>query len=94
MSLPGFTAETSVYASHDHYVSGAAFGSGGDVVVPQQSCGWRRAARCMARVGRCVVQCGVTPQCYVSCLGSRLRRCAPCIARVSRPAWRAVQAVL
>lgn len=82
MNMPGFTAESAIYSTHNRYDSDMAQVEATDpgAIIPQQSCGWRRWASCGWRIARCIT-CATSPTCWAQCLGGSWSRCRPCICR-------------
>ena len=73
MSMPGFTAEASLYRTTNHYVASAAGGSAGvgAELVPQD-CGLFKEIFCSVAVAACVAACGAL------CLDGGPAACAGC----------------
>jgi hypothetical protein len=83
MAMPGFTAETSLYKTREHYqvaVDGEFLSGGGTSVLPQLPCYGIVRLRCRPLIARCVPRCGTNVFCYVGCLGiTYFRFCRNCI---------------
>jgi hypothetical protein len=76
MNLPGFTAESSAYRTHNHYRStagGSFLGDEGAGVIPQ-GCGWLEGILCGALIATGTVVC------TASCLASVEAGGFPCWA--------------
>lgn len=76
MPMPGFTADTSVYKTNNHYRfgAGASLASDGSVNVVPQGCGWIEGITCGVIIGGGVVVC------TASCLASAELGGFPCYA--------------
>jgi hypothetical protein len=84
MTMPGFTAEASLYKTNGCYqlIASGGFLSDGSTTVVPQGCGFFRWLACGAAVGACVPLCGINIPCYVGCLGISIYGfCRDCIRR-------------
>ena len=74
MSLPGFTAETSLYKTEQHYQGAGSFAQGDGAIFPAQwppGCrpiiGFRREERFIACLDRCRAEGGTPGGCWRGC---------------------------
>jgi hypothetical protein len=75
MNMPGFTAESSLYRTNNHYLTaGGSFSSDGHVTLAPQACGWIKGITCGVAIGG-----GVT-LCTAACLGGGPAACYACWA--------------
>ncbi|WP_026734975.1 hypothetical protein [Fischerella sp. PCC 9605] len=82
MSMPGFTAEASLYTTSELYMLDANFGFSSDdsAIVYPQGCGWIKRITCGAAIAACVPLCGPYIPCWIGCLGISLYGfCRDCI---------------
>jgi hypothetical protein len=92
MNMPGFTAETSLYQTNNHYRFAAAgnFLSNGNTTVTPQGCGLFELAACGFQIGICIpivaVSCNSDPgSCLLAwalCMGSSMLLCKDCIDNI------------
>ena len=72
LNMPGFTAETSLYKTDNHYVQtayGGVLTDGSTTVVPQGDCPWWKFAGCIVAVGGCTAGCVISGPTFPVCLG-------------------------
>lgn len=84
MSLPGFTAENSLYKTSERYQMNASlwYLSDSRATVSPQGCGFFRWAVCGTAIAACVPLCEAFIPCYVGCLGiTTYGFCRDCIRR-------------
>ena len=84
MTIPNFTAQTSLSKRIENYVftGGESYFVGLNTSVIPQGCGFFRWAACGAAVAACVPICSAVIPCYVGCLGISLYGfCRDCIRR-------------
>jgi hypothetical protein len=91
MNMPGFTAETSLYQTNNHYrfAAGGSFLSNGNTTVTPQGCGVIEGIACGFVIAICLpvvaVVCGVDPDpiacagAWAACLGVSYGTCKDCI---------------
>ena len=102
LNMPGFTAETSLYKTDNHYVQtayGGVLTDGSTTVVPQGDCPWWKFAGCIVAVGACTTGCVVAnvgfPVCLGLCLGAAgAVGCVACAGLSSKDEVAARQAAL
>lgn len=102
MNMPGFTAETSIYATHRYYQTagaGSFLSDGSAVVIPQGDCPWWKFFGCIAAVGGCTAGCSLTTVGFPACLGLCLGAagaigCVACAGLSSEDEDTATQAAL
>lgn len=72
MNMPGFSAESTVYQTQNHYQAAASamLLAGGKPIVTPQGCGWIKGTVCGAAIA------GGTVLCTSACLAGP----APCVA--------------
>ena len=96
MNMPGFTAETSLYQTNNHYrfATGGSFLSNGNTTVIPQDCGIVEGIVCggfiVGGVGLCSYACLVEQDlaacagCWVLALGAGYATCKDCIPAAFR----------
>ena len=96
MNMPGFTAETSLYQTNNHYrfATGGSFLSNGNTTVIPQDCGIGEGFACggfiHGGVGLCSYACFVEGDlaqcagCWVLALGALYATCKDCIPAAFR----------
>lgn len=102
MNMPGFTAETSIYATHRYYRTagaGSFLSDGSAAVIPQGDCPWWKFFGCIGAVGACTTGCVVAnvgfPVCLGLCLGAASAiGCVACAGLSSEDEATATQAAL
>ena len=71
MSLPGFTAETSLYKTEQHYQGAGSSAQANGAIFPAQGCrpiiGFRREERFLACLDRCQAEGGTFLGCRRGC---------------------------
>jgi hypothetical protein len=81
MSLPGFTADSSVYRTSGHYQMTAGFDANTGIIRPQQACDLECAAGCADAcsdlTGREHAQCIISCRTECGCIPPR-QVCGPC----------------
>jgi hypothetical protein len=94
MSIPGFTAESSIYKTSGRYhTAGTGMmvtpATASAQVLPQQACGFWQWISCAGSVSSCAAGCGLNVPCIVNCLVEAGRgSCNVCVSRLFTPSLR------